>query len=467
MKKIAFLLFFGLFLSNSCTVVDPELIALIQDIEKQNVALTSLINSLQTKSDSLINELKKSDTKQTELIQRITNLQSELAKVLTQMNAINQQLQKQGADLTAINALLADLQKKYEDILGQLTQLQRLSQILLELEALKKQLADLDSKYQVITTTLGQNQQALDALKAQITALQSQMTQNLTKIDQLTTQLGEQGVDIDKLLAEIDALKKSTEELKAKIDEILRGKSPVPTAGLVAWYPFNGNANDESGKGNNGVVSGATLTTDRFNAQNMSYRFRGFGFRDHIRIPFSASLSNQGSFSFSLFFLLENGALMNGNGSQGGSLQSGAILTREGDGIGTSPGFFSEVKILNGQVRTGYYFSEGCCTARTYQERITEFTVPSISLNNWVHLAVTVSTTEYKIFINGELKLTKPLNSNLNVMNNLDYYIGIFGSGRANLPTWYPFLGKIDDVAIYNRILTPEEVAKIFKEEKF
>ena len=34
--------------------------------------------------------------------------------------------------------------------------------------------------------------------------------------------------------------------------------------GLVAYYPFNGNANDASGNGNNGTVNGATLTTDRF-----------------------------------------------------------------------------------------------------------------------------------------------------------------------------------------------------------
>jgi hypothetical protein len=339
--------------------------------------------------------------------------------------------------------------------------------LLEEITSMKGQLTALDGKYQVIQAGLADNKKELEALKSQMDGLKTQIASQLVKLNQLIAQLEVQGADLEKLSAEIVKVKASIEELKALMEELLASKSPIPTNGLVAWYPFNGNANDESGKENNGVVSGATLTTDRFNAQNRSYRFRGFGFRDHIRIPFSASLSNQGSFSFSLFFLLENGALMNGNGSQGGSLQSGAILTREGDGIGTSPGFFSEVKIVNSQVRTGYYFSEGCCTARTYQERVTEFTVPNISLNNWVHLAVTVSSTEYKIFINGELKLTKPLNSNLNVMNNLDYYIGIFGSGRANLPTWYPFLGKIDDVAIYNRILTPEEVAKIFKEEKF
>ena len=38
----------------------------------------------------------------------------------------------------------------------------------------------------------------------------------------------------------------------------------IPADGLVAWYPFNGNANDESGNGNDGNVIGATLSEDRF-----------------------------------------------------------------------------------------------------------------------------------------------------------------------------------------------------------
>jgi len=52
--------------------------------------------------------------------------------------------------------------------------------------------------------------------------------------------------------------------------------------GLVAWYPFNGNANDESGKGNNGTVYGATLTTDRFGNSNAAYTFDG---SSYIEVP--------------------------------------------------------------------------------------------------------------------------------------------------------------------------------------
>ena len=47
----------------------------------------------------------------------------------------------------------------------------------------------------------------------------------------------------------------------------------VPTNGLVGWWPFNGNADDESGNGNNGVVNGPVLTTDRFGINNSAYEF--------------------------------------------------------------------------------------------------------------------------------------------------------------------------------------------------
>ena len=49
----------------------------------------------------------------------------------------------------------------------------------------------------------------------------------------------------------------------------------VPPSGLIAYYPFNGNANDESGHGNNGTVYGATLVPDRFGNENHAYYFDG------------------------------------------------------------------------------------------------------------------------------------------------------------------------------------------------
>ena len=48
--------------------------------------------------------------------------------------------------------------------------------------------------------------------------------------------------------------------------------SYIPTNGLVGWWPFNGNANDESGNGNNGTVNGATLTADRFGKLDSAFQ---------------------------------------------------------------------------------------------------------------------------------------------------------------------------------------------------
>ena len=60
-------------------------------------------------------------------------------------------------------------------------------------------------------------------------------------------------------------------------------QAQIPTDSLVAYYPFNGNANDESGNGNDGVVNGATLTTDRFGNVNSAYSFDGVD--DWINAP--------------------------------------------------------------------------------------------------------------------------------------------------------------------------------------
>ena len=69
----------------------------------------------------------------------------------------------------------------------------------------------------------------------------------------------------------------------------------VPANGLVGWWPFNGNANDESGNGNHGTVNGATLTQDRFGNANMAYDFMSGSINMN---NLSISLTNNYSISF-------------------------------------------------------------------------------------------------------------------------------------------------------------------------
>ena len=75
--------------------------------------------------------------------------------------------------------------------------------------------------------------------------------------------------------------------------------STIPTDGLVAYYPFNGNANDESANSNNGTVNGATLTTDRDGNANSAYSFDGVD--DKIDIPHHDSLNLDANFSISVW----------------------------------------------------------------------------------------------------------------------------------------------------------------------
>ena len=75
----------------------------------------------------------------------------------------------------------------------------------------------------------------------------------------------------------------------------------VPTDGLVAWYPFSGDASDLSDFGNDGSVQGPSLTTDRFGNESCAYGFDGVD--DYILIEGSDALEfEDGDFTFSGWF---------------------------------------------------------------------------------------------------------------------------------------------------------------------
>ena len=76
--------------------------------------------------------------------------------------------------------------------------------------------------------------------------------------------------------------------------------SYVPKDGLVGYWPFNGNANDESGNGNHGTVNGATLTADRNGVVNSAYSFDGDN--DFITITNSLIKGGYQSYTISYWF---------------------------------------------------------------------------------------------------------------------------------------------------------------------
>jgi hypothetical protein len=215
--------------------------------------------------------------------------------------------------------------------------------------------------------------------------------------------------------------------------------SYVPTNGLVGWWPFNGNANDESGNGNNGTVNGATLTTDRFGNIGKAYSFDGVD--DFNVFGDIQSLNNSNAFSVSVFFNYNNPpSLPNdwytvvADGSYadidgwGILIKSDQILMRELDGF-------------NGLI-LNYNFL----------------------INNWYHLTATCESDSIKLFINGQF-----IGGNLNLQSNLTLNTSNFfrvGNGTMNNvpPNSHPyyFSGKIDDLGLWNRALTNQEITDLY-----
>jgi archaellum component FlaC len=319
--------------------------------------------------------------------------------------------------------------------------------LLEDVEEMRSQLEGLDGKYQVILASLADNKKELEDLKTQIDALKAQLTQQLDKINQLSTQLEVQGADVKKLSSEIAALKASCEELKGLIEELLSDKSPIPTNGLIAWYPFNGNANDESGNGFNGTIIGASLTTDRKENPGKAYIFDGKD--DFILVKHQQKLNLPGSgtsFSFSTWILP----------NESGKLDMNIISKGQGNGMNSKDVFIFSVYKSN---LIGMQLSN-------FPNAFWTSSVKTISFKAWNHLSVVYNHVENSssYFING-IFAGKQVYSFVPSSNNdvLEMFIGKQGYNcNCNFMD-----GKIDDVAIWNRELTAEEISKIFKGEKF
>ena len=76
----------------------------------------------------------------------------------------------------------------------------------------------------------------------------------------------------------------------------------VPTNGLVGYWPFNGNANDESGNGNNGVASFVTNTTNRFSQPNSAFMFNSTQNGNNSTLEITENLLNIGQNQYTISF---------------------------------------------------------------------------------------------------------------------------------------------------------------------
>lgn len=233
--------------------------------------------------------------------------------------------------------------------------------------------------------------------------------------------------------------------------------SYVPTNGLVGWWPFNGNANDESGNGNNGTVNGATLTSDRNNQSNSSYNFNvnnwSFGSGgDNIYIPYNASF-NFSDFTISTWIKRT---------SAGSSIspQSLSIIRRFQYGYNNPNGETWVLEVghgtsQNGAILYGTVIEQSPSPASNFYSQSNQV----VPLNQWCHIIMTYSQNTIKLYINNQLVGTAIDPSiTINTVGNSGLSIGL--SEQAN-GQWAPFDGSIDDIGIWNRALTQQEISTL------
>jgi len=219
--------------------------------------------------------------------------------------------------------------------------------------------------------------------------------------------------------------------------------SQIPTDSLVAFYPFNGNANDESGNGNNGTVYGATLTADRFGCTDSAYYFGG---DDFIDVPDNSTLDITGSLTLALWYKHQ------------GKVYDWAKLISKGWDTTEDPWICYGLSLndqdeLNQSVAAIFNLSAG---AQTYCGSSTVF-----KPGEWYHICAVFDTSSdlSTVYVNGIIENQCPIGNDTIGVTNANLQIG-------NDPTTgQGIVGSIDEVRIYSRALTDLEVESIYFEE--
>jgi uncharacterized protein (TIGR02145 family) len=212
--------------------------------------------------------------------------------------------------------------------------------------------------------------------------------------------------------------------------------SYVPPNGLVGWWPFNGNANDESGNGNHGMVNGATLAADRFGNAGKAYSFDGVN--DDIQVSNLSDTFN--AFTISIWF---------------NQTISGHLFDFGNEQLGCNNPFSNRIGINDFGAVGKLAFSLDC----NYGQAIKASYFSNQS--GWNYLTASWNGSVLKMFLNDTLISSNP--SNVNEVRIFQNDIKKFGSRYQPLNNnQVNFGGLLDDIAIYNRALTAAEVQQLY-----
>jgi hypothetical protein len=259
-----------------------------------------------------------------------------------------------------------------------------------------------------------------------------------------------------------EQLKKYYENKKRIFSENRKPLRIIRAMGLVAYYPFNGNTNDESGYGNHGTVKGATLTADRKGKANSAYSFGGYHNSAAIMVTNSASLQFTNEMSISFWYKLNGYDGMDDNGNY---VEHGyhTLIARDGD----RGGFYLTCH-YDKDKKSIIYCGRNVETNVNWQWENPVFGKSSIG--EWVHITIVSNSIYDELFING-VSASKGFGSSQEILsqaNSRDMYFGRFAFSADFLSDsiggWYPLNGAMDEIRIYNRTLHVDEIQTLYNE---
>jgi hypothetical protein len=203
----------------------------------------------------------------------------------------------------------------------------------------------------------------------------------------------------------------------------------------VACYDFNGNANDGSGFGHDGLVNGATLTADRFGMPNKAFAFDGQ--LDHIAVP-----------DFNTFGITDEvsvGMWVRAN-TVGGNFAVSLWPDNFNDRFSAAP-YYGH----NGGCTIFWDFGNCASGGRTSL-------IPYTFNTGWTHFVFTSSAVNdrMRVYANGNLILESQNHSSL---TNIDRVLTMGGGTVAGYSHWD---GDLDDIVLYDRELTPSDAAALY-----
>ena len=203
----------------------------------------------------------------------------------------------------------------------------------------------------------------------------------------------------------------------------------VPTEGLVAWYPFNGNASDESGNEQDGEIVGAQLTVDRFGLSESAYSF------DHTRIEIENSATNDQFKTISFWFMSS-------------SLAGNQVAFKQNIYVGHGYERVSCAIQWNG---THFAGKEVCNAGWEYVNVGGE-----VNDGIWHHYVGILDSTQKRLYIDGTFLDESEFNPE-NMCSGGDLIIGQEWDGVP-----YDFIGDLDDFGFWDRALTEEEIQALY-----